>query len=305
MDTEVKAGAAFELDNLAIDRDAEVPIGVQLAWALRSRIADGRFKPGQRLPGLRDLAEGIGVNVNTVRAVYQRLEGEGLIDSQQGVGTFVSSGRRTGFAGRGIAADAAREAEANGVDPRGGRRHPVRRARERPAGSRPGRHARSPARSARADRHVGARDRRDRGRPPRGRAARRGPQPASWPRAADGRRARASAHAARAPPVGGPDGDRRDPPRADPFRRRRRVARPSRPRQSANPARHPASPPPRKPSGYGRDLTSPTGVAGAAAAPRRAERHPDAHGPVPASAPATASFCASASTLATVALATP
>jgi DNA-binding transcriptional regulator YhcF (GntR family) len=118
MDTEVTGGAAFELDSLAIDRDAEVPIGVQLAWALRSRIADGRFKPGQRLPGLRDLAEDIGVNVNTVRAVYQRLEGEGLIDSQQGVGTFVSSNRRGASPVGTIAADAAREAQANGVDPR-------------------------------------------------------------------------------------------------------------------------------------------------------------------------------------------
>ena len=48
----------LDLDGLAIDRDAEVPIGVQLAWALRSRIAEGALKPGQRLPGLRDLAEG-------------------------------------------------------------------------------------------------------------------------------------------------------------------------------------------------------------------------------------------------------
>ena len=73
----------------SIDRDAEVPIGVQLAWALRARIHDGTFKPGQRLPALRDLADVTGVNVNTVRAVYQRLDQEGLIDSQHGSGTFV------------------------------------------------------------------------------------------------------------------------------------------------------------------------------------------------------------------------
>jgi DNA-binding transcriptional regulator YhcF (GntR family) len=104
--------------DLAIDRDAEVPIGVQLAWALRTRIRDGRFKPSQRLPGLRDLAEAIGVNVNTVRAVYQRLEHEGLIDSQQGSGTFVASVRHRPSAVGTIAADAAREAHATGVDPR-------------------------------------------------------------------------------------------------------------------------------------------------------------------------------------------
>ena len=53
--------------------------------ALRSRFA----RPGQRLPGLRELAEATGVNANTVRAVYQRLEQDGLITSLQGSGTFV------------------------------------------------------------------------------------------------------------------------------------------------------------------------------------------------------------------------
>ncbi len=70
--------------DIAVDRDAEIPIGVQLAWALRSRIRDGSFEPGQRLPGLREVAEATGVNVNTVRSVYQRLEHEGLIDSKVG-----------------------------------------------------------------------------------------------------------------------------------------------------------------------------------------------------------------------------
>jgi DNA-binding transcriptional regulator YhcF (GntR family) len=104
--------------DVAIDRDAEVPIGVQLAWALRTRIGDGRFEPGQRLPGLRDLAQEIGVNVNTVRAVYQRLEQEGLIDSQQGSGTFVAPTPRRASAVGTIAANAAREAHETGVDPR-------------------------------------------------------------------------------------------------------------------------------------------------------------------------------------------
>jgi DNA-binding transcriptional regulator YhcF (GntR family) len=110
-------GAPVDFD-VEIDRDAEVPIGVQLAWALRTRIRDGRFTASQRLPGLRDLAEAIGVNVNTVRAVYQRLEHEGLIDSQQGSGTFVSPTPHRPSAVGAIAADAAREAHATGVDPR-------------------------------------------------------------------------------------------------------------------------------------------------------------------------------------------
>jgi GntR family transcriptional regulator len=106
------------LTDLVLDRDAEVPIGVQLAWALRTRIRDGRFAPGQRLPALRDLALALGINANTVRAVYQRLEHEGIIDSQQGSGTFVSDLPATPSAVGSIAALAAQEARDTGVDPR-------------------------------------------------------------------------------------------------------------------------------------------------------------------------------------------
>lgn len=110
--------SGLDLDGLAIDRKADVPIGVQLTWALRSRIAEGRFAAGQRLPGLRDLAEATGVNVNTVRAVYQRLEQDGLIDRQQGSGTFVAATPQRAAAVGTITANAAHEARETGVDPR-------------------------------------------------------------------------------------------------------------------------------------------------------------------------------------------
>jgi len=104
--------------DIAIDRDAEIPIGVQLAWALRTRIRDGALQPNDRLPGLREVAQATGMNVNTVRTVYQRLEQEGLIDSHQGSGTFVASTPRRASAVSTIAAEAAREARDTGVDPR-------------------------------------------------------------------------------------------------------------------------------------------------------------------------------------------
>jgi GntR family transcriptional regulator len=103
---------------IALDRDAEVPLGVQLAWALRARIHAGALIPGERLPALRDLAEGLGVNSNTIRAVYQRLEQEGLLSSLQGSGTFVTAEPRASSAAGAIAAAAAHEARETGVDPR-------------------------------------------------------------------------------------------------------------------------------------------------------------------------------------------
>jgi DNA-binding transcriptional regulator YhcF (GntR family) len=107
------------LADFAVDRSAEVPIGVQLAWALRARVGDGRLAPGLRLPGLRDLAESLAINANTVRAVYARLEQEGLLETRQGSGTFVAGGASsTRPQASAIAAGAAREALRSGVDPR-------------------------------------------------------------------------------------------------------------------------------------------------------------------------------------------
>lgn len=74
---------------MKIDRDGDVPVGVQLAWALGGAIRSGALAPGDRLPPLRELADELGVNANTLRSVYARLEADGLIDTRHGSGTFV------------------------------------------------------------------------------------------------------------------------------------------------------------------------------------------------------------------------
>jgi DNA-binding transcriptional regulator YhcF (GntR family) len=77
---------------IALDHRADVAIGVQLDWSIRAAIAAGRLRPGERLPGLRDLAEEVGVNHNTVRAAVAKLEADGLLETRHGTGTFVASG---------------------------------------------------------------------------------------------------------------------------------------------------------------------------------------------------------------------
>src|SRR3954463_3719022 len=76
--------------DFSVARDGELPIGTQLVWKLRSLIESGALEPGDQLPSVRTLAEAAGVNVNTARAVYGRLERAGLIRSEQGRGAFVS-----------------------------------------------------------------------------------------------------------------------------------------------------------------------------------------------------------------------
>jgi DNA-binding transcriptional regulator YhcF (GntR family) len=76
--------------DLSVDRSAGVPLGTQLAGRIRAVVQDGSLAPGDRLPSVRALADAVGVNVNTVRAVYARLEAESVVRSEQGRGTFVA-----------------------------------------------------------------------------------------------------------------------------------------------------------------------------------------------------------------------
>jgi len=98
------------------DRSADVPIGVQLVWGLRSLILSRALEPGRRLPGLRELSQAVAVNSNTVRAVYQRLEHEGLVETRHGSGTFVSAPGPAKQAVMEVAESAARAAGDTGLD---------------------------------------------------------------------------------------------------------------------------------------------------------------------------------------------
>src|SRR5436190_959071 len=75
---------------LHVDRDGDIPVGTQLTWQNQALITEGRLRPGEQLPSVRRLAEAAGVNVNTIRSVYDRLEGEGFIRTQHGRGSFVA-----------------------------------------------------------------------------------------------------------------------------------------------------------------------------------------------------------------------
>src|SRR3954466_12593326 len=104
--------------DLKLDRSSDVPLGTQLAWKLRGAVSTGALTPGERLPGVRELAEGARVNVNTARAVYARLVEQGVIVSEHGRGTFVADGRADDAGLREVAERAAADARRLGVDPR-------------------------------------------------------------------------------------------------------------------------------------------------------------------------------------------
>jgi len=111
---------ALSPELLRVDRHLGIPVGTQLTWLIRRLIASGRLRPGEQLPGVREVAASASVNVNTARSVYGRLEEQGYLSSEQGRGTFVSeqlpAGGRLERVER-LAAELEAGAHAAGLDP--------------------------------------------------------------------------------------------------------------------------------------------------------------------------------------------
>ena len=61
----------------------------QLVQQVRHALRTGVLGPGDRLPKVREVAEALAINPNTVLRAYRELEQEGLVEGRQGLGTFV------------------------------------------------------------------------------------------------------------------------------------------------------------------------------------------------------------------------
>ena len=75
---------------LHIERGSSTPISRQIAEQIAALCAAQSLKVGDRLPSLRQLAQELTVNQNTVLRVYERLAAEGLLEMRHGEGTFVA-----------------------------------------------------------------------------------------------------------------------------------------------------------------------------------------------------------------------
>lgn len=76
--------------NLTLDPQNPASLFRQLADALRREISRGTWRPGERVPTVRDLAVMARVNRNTASRAIQALEATGLVSSRVGQGTFVT-----------------------------------------------------------------------------------------------------------------------------------------------------------------------------------------------------------------------
>jgi GntR family transcriptional regulator len=73
-----------------IDTSSFIPIYEQVKREVKNRILRGTLKPKETLPPIRELAETLMINPNTVARAYRELEQEGFITTRMGKGCFVA-----------------------------------------------------------------------------------------------------------------------------------------------------------------------------------------------------------------------
>lgn len=73
-----------------VDNKSRVPIYEQIKEQIVMLVNTGIYKPGDRLPSIRNLSNQLNINVNTIKHSYAQLETEGVINSVQGKGVFIA-----------------------------------------------------------------------------------------------------------------------------------------------------------------------------------------------------------------------
>ena len=76
---------------LQLDSHSRLSMYEQLYRYVKTKIIDGDFSPGERLPSTRLLAQNLGVSRNTVERAYDQLVSEGYIEARVGSGFRVST----------------------------------------------------------------------------------------------------------------------------------------------------------------------------------------------------------------------
>ncbi|MDR1035557.1 MAG: GntR family transcriptional regulator [Deltaproteobacteria bacterium] len=84
------ADAEKQRPQIQLPGEREVPQYRRLADLVRSRVADGTYTPGQRIPSENDFATDTGLSFLTVRQALKVLVDEGILERFTGRGTFVT-----------------------------------------------------------------------------------------------------------------------------------------------------------------------------------------------------------------------
>jgi GntR family transcriptional regulator len=88
----MKRSAEIETQVFAfrLDEHSGVPVYRQLIDQVQAAVASGALAAADQLPTVRQVAVDLAINPNTVSRAYREMEIRGLLDTQQGTGTFVA-----------------------------------------------------------------------------------------------------------------------------------------------------------------------------------------------------------------------
>ncbi len=73
-----------------LDLHSGVPVYRQIIDQVTAGIASSTLSAGDQLPTVRQVAVDLSINPNTVMRAYRELEIRGVLETQQGTGTFIS-----------------------------------------------------------------------------------------------------------------------------------------------------------------------------------------------------------------------
>jgi GntR family transcriptional regulator len=74
---------------LRLNPASGVPLYLQLIEQVKHAIETGAIRAGEQLPSVRQMAEDLVINPNTVARAYRDLEQEGIIELKHGSGAFI------------------------------------------------------------------------------------------------------------------------------------------------------------------------------------------------------------------------
>jgi len=82
--------SGLEVFAFRLDGHSGVPVYRQLIDQVQAAVASGALTMGDQLPTVRQVAVDLAINPNTVSRAYREMEIRGMLDTQQGTGTFVA-----------------------------------------------------------------------------------------------------------------------------------------------------------------------------------------------------------------------
>ncbi len=77
----------------AVDKHSGIPAYLQIMNIIKKEIMIGNLKEQDQLPPVRELQKTFNVNVNTVMRALERLQMEGILEAQHGVGYFIKESK--------------------------------------------------------------------------------------------------------------------------------------------------------------------------------------------------------------------